>query len=199
MKNHHNDTPKSSEYFQPLLVDNIDQDIDEERQLKPVVRFNQVIQSMLHRFSDDVNRYKHATLSESLSSKLSLTIPQEDKPPLSVHIESTILANNETRRKISVQEWREDGTPAAFHRYHEEGDAVLRYDIEDMSKRMSLLSSSGSEISERVISERIEQTKNEIKNSELERQLGVNDQPVTIDEINKLAELLESAQVSRWN
>ena len=171
MKNHHNDTPKSSDYDQPRLIDNITQGIDKEGQLEPAVRFNQVIQSTLHRFPDYINRDKKPDRSESFSSKLGLTIPQEGKPPLSVHIESTIFADNKTKRQISVQEWREDGTPAAFQRYYQKGDDVLQCDVDDMSKRASLLSGPESEISEQVI-----------------------DQPVGIDEINKLAELLESAK-----
>lgn len=174
MKNHHNDTPKSSDYDQPRLIDDTTQGIDEERQLEPAVRFNQVIQSTLYRFSDYVNRDKKPDRSESFSSKLDLTIPQEGKPPLSVHIESTIFADKKTKRQISVQEWREDGITAAFKRYRQKGDDVLQCDVDDMSKRASLLSGSESEISEQVI-----------------------DQSVGIDEINKLAELLESAEVSR--
>ena len=37
--------------------------------------------------------------------------------------------------------------------------------------------------------------KNEIENDKLEQQMGLNRQPVGVDEINKLAELLESDEI----
>ena len=40
----------------------------------------------------------------------------------------------------------------------------------------------------------IDEYKNEIENDKLEQQMGLNRQPVGVDEISKLAKLLESAE-----
>ena len=40
----------------------------------------------------------------------------------------------------------------------------------------------------------IDECKNEIENDKLEQQMGLNRQPVGVEEISKLAELLESAK-----
>ena len=40
----------------------------------------------------------------------------------------------------------------------------------------------------------LDECRNEIENSKLEQQMGLNRQPVGVEEISKLAELLESAK-----
>ena len=43
------------------------------------------------------------------------------------------------------------------------------------------------------------EARNKVENGKLEQQMGLNRQPVGVEEINKLAELLESAEVFKFN
>ena len=78
------------------------------------------------------------------------------------------------------------------HDYYIEDDQVLRYDdnIAERSRELKrVLRPEGI-----IIIRMVDRCNNEIENDKLEQQMGLNCQPVGVDEISKLAELLESAK-----
>ena len=85
------------------------------------------------------------------------------------------------------------------HRYHMESrDEVLRYD-QDASEPgeidLILVDIHASDtIDENALKSFMARTENASRNQQLEKQLGVNDQPVGPYEIDKLTQLLEGAE-----
>ncbi len=105
------------------------------------------------------------------------------------------------------------GRESSRYELSRDGDTVTRHDMGDMYGKMQkqrsmgrvgLSSSNSGKDEKQELKEMIEETKNnisqlknEMKNQELARQMGYNDQPVGPEEIRSLAELLKHAQVYR--
>jgi len=80
----------------------------------------------------------------------------------------------------------------------ESQDEVLRYDlntdaVESVAPLPSRIRISGDNLRSRLEDD-MARLDNDIKNQQLERRLGVNDQPVRPGEIDTLAQLLEGAE-----
>ena len=89
-----------------------------------------------------------------------------------------------------------DGRDRETHRYYIEDDQVLRYDgnIAERSRKLGGVLRPEKSISIEGIKRALDMCRNEIENDKLEQQMGLNRQPVGVEEISKLAELLESAK-----
>ena len=183
--------PKSKAAEQMQFAGDFDTGLTMDEKLEAAVKFDDLVQSTLFRFAKFTDNFNHNAVSGdgSLSSLL-LAIPQEDGSFVSVAVESKSLDDGTKRRKIVIQEMY-DNRGRGLHRYYIEDDQVLRYD----NIRQAVLSDGLSTVlSAEGLRRNIAIVKNEAKNSELEQQMGINKQPVGVDEISKLAELLESAQ-----
>ena len=127
---------------------------------------------------------------DRVKSQVLLEIPQKDGSYILVSVESALLDNGDKERSISIMEWNEGIKET--HDYYIEDDQVLRYDdnIAERSRELKrVLRPEGI-----IIIRMVDRCNDEIENDKLEQQMGLNRQPVGVEEVHKLAKLLESAE-----
>ena len=165
-----------------------------EEKIRAAVEFDDLVQSTLLRFAGDAKTYDHTVLEDRVESIIPLEIPQEDGYYVLISVESALLDNGYKKRSVRITE--SDGRDKETHHYYIEDDQVLRYDNNLAERPRELKGALRPEesISIEGIKRMIDECKNEIENDKLEQQMGLNRQPVGVDEISKLAKLLESAE-----
>ena len=165
-----------------------------EEKIRAAVEFDDLVQSTLLRFAGDAKTYDHTVLEDRVESIIPLEIPQEDGSYVLISVESALLDNGYKKRSVRITE--SDGRDKETHHYYIEDDQVLRYDNNLAERPRELKGALRPEesISIEGIKRMIDECKNEIENDKLEQQMGLNRQSVGVDEISKLAKLLESAE-----
>lgn len=161
-----------------------------EEKLRAAKEFDDLVWLTLLRFAGDAKTYDHTESMDRVKSQVLLEIPQKDGSYVLVSVESALLDNGDKERSMSIMEWNEGSKET--HDYYIEDDQVLRYDdnIAERSRELKrVLRSEGI-----IIMRMVDRCNNEIENDKLEQQMGLNRQPVGVDEISKLAKLLESAE-----
>ena len=185
-----NNTHSSEAAKQMEFAEGFNPELATGEKLWAAAKFNDLVQSTLLRFAGDAKTYDHTVLTDGIKSNISLEIPQEDGSRVSVKVESALLDSGDEKRFISIAE--SDGRDKEMHHYYIEDGQVLRYD-DNIAKRSRelkrVLRPEGI-----IIIRMVDRCNDEIENDKLEQQMGLNRQPVGVDEINKLAELLESAE-----
>ena len=149
-----------------------------------------MIKSTLEKFRDRVNDWSNLKINDDKKEYLSLflQVPQEDGSYLSIHVKSESSTDNTRSREISVQEMR-GIRGGEYHGYYiEDGQdgqdgQVLRFDDDPSKpKRTPAVFDKNTGLF---------MMRNLTLQEEKDR--GINHQPVGVDEIDKLAELLKSA------
>jgi len=188
-----NNTRSSEAAKQMEFAEGFNLELTTEEKLRAAKEFDDLVQLTLLRFAGDAETYDHTESMDRVESQVLLEIPQKDGSYILVSVESALLDNGDKERSISIMEWDEGSKET--HDYYIEDDQVLRYDdnIAERSResRRVLRSESGSI---EIIMRMVDRCNNEIENDKLEQQMGLNRQPVGMEEISKLAELLESAK-----
>ena len=183
--------PNNSEAAKQMeFAEGFNPELTTEEKLQAAVEFDDLVQSTLLRFAEDAKTYDHTESMDRVKSQVLLEIPQKDGSYVLVSVESALLDNGDKERSISIMEFDEGSKET--HDYYIEDDQVLRYD-DNIAKRSRelkrVLHPEGI-----IIIRMVDRCNNEIENDKLEQQMGLNRQPVGVEEINKLAELLESAE-----
>ena len=161
-----------------------------EEKLRAAKEFDDLVWLTLLRFARDAKTYDHTESMDRVESQVLLEIPQKDGSYILVSVESALLDNGDKERSISIMEWDEGSKET--HDYYIEDDQVLRYDdnIAERSRELKrVLRPEGI-----IIMRMVDRCNNEIENDKLEQQMGLNRQPVGVEEVRKLAKLLESAE-----
>ena len=161
-----------------------------EEKIRAAVEFDDLVQSTLLRFAGDAKTYDHTESMDRVKSQVLLEIPQKDGSYILVSVESALLDNGDKERSISIMEWDEGSEET--HDYYIEDDQVLRYDDNIAKRSRELKRVLRSEVI--IIMRMVDRCNDEIENDKLEQQMGLNRQPVGVEEISKLAKLLESAE-----
>ena len=189
-----NNTHSSEAAKQMEFAEGFNPELTTEEKIRAAVEFDDLVQSTLLRFAGDAKTYDHTVLEDRVESIIPLEIPQEDGSYVLVSVESALLDNGDKKRSIRITE--SDGRDKETHDYYIEDDQVLRYDNNLAERPRELRGALCPEesISIEGIKRMIDECKNEIENDKLEQQMGLNRQPVGVEEISKLAELLESAK-----
>ena len=185
-----NNTHSSEAAKQMKFAEGFDSELTTEEKMRAAAKFNDLVQLTLLRFAGDAETYDHTVLKDGIKSRISLEIPQEDGSRVSVKVESALLDSGDEKRFISITE--SDGRDKERHNYYIEDDQVLRYDdnIAERSRELKrVLRPEGI-----IIIRMVDRCNDEIENDKLEQQMGLSRQPVGVDEISKLAKLLESAE-----
>ena len=185
-----NNTHSSEAAKQMEFAEGFNLELTTEEKLRAAKEFDDLVWLTLFRFAGDAKTYDHTVLTDGIKSNISLEIPQEDGSRVSVKVESALLDSGDEKRFISIAE--SDGRDKEMHHYYIEDGQVLRYDnnIAKRSRELKrVLRPEGI-----IIIRMVDRCNNEIENDKLEQQMGLNRQPVGVDEISKLAELLESAK-----
>ena len=188
-----NNTYNSEAAEQMKFAEGFDPELTTEEKLQAAKEFDDLIQSTFLRFAGDAITDDHTTLTDRVESNVYLEISQEDGSCVLVSVESATLDNGDEKRSISITE--SDEVNKKTHHYYIEDDQVLRYDGNVAERPRELRGARRPEsISIEGIMRKIDECKNEIENDKLEQQMGLNRQLVGVDEIHKLAKLLESAE-----
>ena len=172
------------------VAEGFNPELPTKEKLEAAAKFNDLVQLTLLRFAGDAETYNHTLSMDRIESQVLLEIPQKDGSYVLVSVGSALLDNGDKERSISIMEWDEGRKET--HDYYIEDDQVLRYDdnIAERSRELKrVLRPEGI-----IIIRMVDRCNNEIENDKLEQQMGLNRQPVGVEEINKLAELLESAR-----
>ena len=187
-----NNTYSSEAAKQMEFAEGFNPELTTEEKIRAAVEFDDLVQSTLLSFAGDAKTYDHTVFTDRVESSILLEIPQEDGSRVLVSVESATLDNGDEKRFISITE--SDGRDKESHHYYIEDDQVLRHDfntIEHLEKTKGMYAKG---LSVEGLEHNIATLKNEIENDKLEQQMGLNRQPVGVEEISKLAELLESAE-----
>ena len=196
--------PNNSEAAKQMeFAEGFNPELTTEEKLQAAVEFDDLVQSTLLRFAGDAKTYDLNAMdgSHSMESTLDLELSQKDGSVVSICVRSESRDNGSKSRGISLK----DRDTGEYHWYYIEGDFVLRYDdntslssMEEEDDDFDEIDMSGDEAYKHAVKSLLE-ARNKIENGKLEQQMGLNRQPVGVEEINKLAELLESAEVFKFN
>lgn len=189
-----NNTYSSEAAKQMEFAEGFNPELATEEKIRAAVEFDDLVQSTLLSFAGDAKTYDHTVFTDRVESSILLEIPQEDGSRVLVSVESALLDSGDKKRSIRITE--SDERDKEMHDYYIEDDQVLRYDNNLAERPRELRGALRPEesISIEGIKRMIDECKNEIENDKLEQQMGLNRQSVGVEEISKLAELLESAK-----
>ena len=186
-----NNTRSSEAAKQMEFAEGFNPELTTEEKLRAAKEFDDLVQSTFLRFAGDVKTYD---FNHSMESMLDLELSQKDGSVVSICVRSESRDNGPKSRGISL----EGKGVGEYHWYYIEDDFVLRHDGNTSLSSMEEedddfddeIDMSGDEAYKYAV-----EARNEIENDKLEeQQMGLNRQPVGVDEINKLAKLLESAE-----
>ncbi len=189
-----NNTYSSEAAKQMEFAEGFNPELTTEEKLRAAAEFGDLVWLTLLRFVGDAKTYDHTVVTDGIKSSILLEIPQEDGSCVSVEVESATLDNGDEERSIRIIEL--DGGDKERHHYYIEDDQVLRYDdnLAERSRELRGALRPEESISIEGIKHALDMCRNEVENRKLEQQMGLNSQPVGVEEINKLAKLLESAE-----
>ena len=189
-----NNTHNSEAAEQMKFAEGFDPELTTEEKLQAAAEFGDLVWLTLLRFAGDAKTYDHTVVTDGIKSSILLEIPQEDGSCVLVEVESATLDNGDEERSIRIIEL--DGGDKERHHYYIEDDQVLRYDdnLAERSRELRGALRPEESISIEGIRRALDMCRNEVENYKLEQQMGLNRQPVGVEEIGKLAELLESAE-----
>ena len=185
-----NNTRSSEAAKQMEFAEGFNSELTTKEKLQAAAEFDDLVWLTLLRFAGDAKTYDHTESMDRVESQVLLEIPQKDGSYILVSVESALLDNGDKERSISIMEWNEGSKET--HDYYIEDDQVLRYDdnIAERSRELKrVLRPEGI-----IIMRMVDRCNNEIENDKLEQQMGLNRQPVGVEEVRKLAKLLESAE-----
>lgn len=175
--------------------------LTDAEKMKAAYKLSALVDDLLLRFADSVyvNKFDYPGSNNGRDSSLGLRLPLGDDDELAIQVGSYSNDKEDMRKYIMLDNGR--------YRYHMESqDEVLRYDLNtDAVESVAPLPSpspspspshiriSGDNLRSRLEDD-MARLDNDMKNQQLEKQLGVNDQPVGPYEIDELTQLLEGAE-----
>ena len=189
-----NNTHSSEAAKQMKFAGEFNPKLPTEEKLRAAAEFDDLVQLTLLRFAGDAETYNHTLSMDRVESQVLLEIPQEDGSCVLVEVESATFDGGGEERSVRIIE--SDGGDKERHHYYIEDDQVLRYDdnLAERSRELRGALRPEESISIEGIKRALDMCRNEVENDKLEQQMGLNRQPVGVDEISKLAKLLESAE-----
>ena len=176
------------------VAEGFNPELTTEEKIRAAAEFEGLVLSTFLRFAGDAITYDHIVVPDGIKSSVPLEIPQEDGSRVLVKVESATLDNGDEERSVRIIE--SAGGDKESHHYYIEDDQVLRYDdnVAELSRELSGVLRPEESISIKGMKRALDMCRNEVENCKLEQQMGLNRQPVGVEEINKLAKLLESAR-----
>ena len=189
-----NNTHSSEAAKRMEFAEGSDPELTTEEKIRAAKKFGDLVLSTFLRFAGDAITYDHIVVPDGIKSSVLLEIPQEDGSCVLVEVESATFDGGGEERSVRIIE--SDGGDKERHHYYIEDDQVLRYDdnLAERSRELRGALRPEESISIEGIKRALDMCRNEVENRKLEQQMGLNSQPVGVEEINKLAKLLESAE-----
>ena len=169
--------------------------LSKEEKAQAAADFDDLVQETLLQFAGEANTYDHTVLTDRVKSSVLLYATQGERT-VTILTESTTLDDGTQDRMISLREQGGDS-----FRYHLEDGVVRRFDTPQGSESQRKIPKEltigrnlpPEEAYERTLAT-VDHLKNELANQKLERQMGINDQPVDTHEVAQLRELLTTAE-----
>ena len=159
-----------------------------------------MVDDILLKFADKVTVYDHTVQTDTRMATLLLKPKLDDGSALTISVNAYARDDGSAKKEISVQEIDQGHKGRKYHRYHADTeDQVLRFDRADMyehvqSRKDELITPLTSPaVAVAALEQKIASLHNEMANAKLEQDMGLNDQPVGADEIQQLADLIETA------
>lgn len=169
--------------------------LSKEEKAQAAADFDDLVQETLLRFAGEANTYDHTVRTDRVKSRVLLYATQGERT-VTILTESTTLDDGTQDRMISLRERGGDS-----FRYHLEDGVVRRFDTpqgSESQREMPQELTVGRNLPPEEAYERtlatVDHLKNELANQKLERQMGINDQPVDTHEVAQLRELLATAE-----
>jgi hypothetical protein len=169
--------------------------LSKEEKAQAAADFDDLVQDTLLRFAGEANTYDHTVRTDRVKSRVLLYATQGERT-VTILTESATLDDGTQDRIISLSEWGGDR-----FRYHLEDGVVRRFDTPQGSESQRKIPKEltiGRNLPLEEAYERapatVDHLKNELANQKLERQMGINDQPVDTHEVAQLRELLATAE-----
>ena len=189
-----NNTHSSEAAKRMEFAEGSDPELTTEEKIRAAKKFGDLVLSTFLRFAGDAKTYDHTVLEDGIKSSILLEIPQEDGSCVLVEVESATFDGGGEERSVRIIE--SDGGDKERHHYYIEDDQVLRYDdnLAERSRELRGALRPEESISIEGIKRALDMCRNEVENRKLEQQMGLNSQLVGVEEISKLAKLLESAE-----
>ena len=189
-----NNTHSSEAAKRMEFAEGSDPELTTEEKIRAAKKFGDLVLSTFLRFAGDAKTYDHIVVPDGIKSSVPLEIPQEDGSRVLVKVESATLDNGDEERSVRIIE--SAGGDKENHHYYIEDDQVLRYDdnVAELSRELSGVLRPEESISIKGMKRALDMCRNEVENRKLEQQMGLNSQPVGVEEMSKLAKLLESAE-----
>ena len=166
--------------------------LTDAEKMEAAYKISALVDDLLLKFADHTKIDDHTDMKVAM---LQLKMSLDDNEKISISVESHFYDDGSMCKLIFLT----DDKNHTKHRYHMESqDEVLRYD-QDASEpgEIDLILAdihNSDTIDENALKSFMARTENASRNQQLEKQLGVNDQPVGPDEIDKLTQLLEGAE-----
>ena len=169
--------------------------LSKEEKAQAAADFDDLVQETLLQFAGEANTYDHTVRTDRVKSSVLLYATQGERT-VTILTESTTLDDGTQDRMISLRERGGDS-----FRYHLEDGVVRRFDTPQGSESQRKIPQEltigrnlpPGEAYERTLAT-VDHLKNELANQKLERQMGINDQPVDTHEVAQLRELLTTAE-----
>ena len=189
-----NNTHSSEAAKRMEFAEGSDPELTTEEKIRAAKKFGDLVLSTFLRFAGDAKTYDQTVLEDGIKSSILLEIPQEDGSCVLVEVESATFDGGGEERSVRIIE--SDGGDKERHHYYIEDDQVLRYDdnLAERSRELRGALRPEESISIEGIKRALDMCRNEVENRKLEQQMGLNSQLVGVEEISKLAKLLESAE-----
>ena len=152
---------------------------------------------------DNVKNYKPGQILDNATSNLLLSVDNSDGSSLTVSLESSSTEEYDfmSPRSLSVQEIDTHSYGHELHTYElaRDGSEVIRVDAGDIYEKMKSDKKSDFGVMDvddmiSYAEDQIVEIQNEIKNADLEKELGLNRQPVDKEEIMNLAAITRQAK-----
>lgn len=166
-------------------------------------KLRELVDEILLRFHGDVKEYNGTIIQGEKQLSILLEVPVGGEVVLAAVKSSYREKEGATSAEIHITE-QQNGRDSRRYRYHIDPETdyeVLRYDIDDARGYARMAEHTLKRIDFRSdtaltdINFNISALKNALENQRLEKQMGVNDQPVGPEEIDKLRHFLEDARV----
>lgn len=187
--------PRTNNQEKIATVGQFAERLSKEEKARAAADFDDLVQETLLQFAGEANTYDHTVLTDRVKSSVLLYATQGERT-VTILTESTTLDDGTQDRMISLRERGGDS-----FRYHLEDGVVRRFDTPQGSESQRKIPQEltiGRNLPPEEAYERthatIDHLKNELANQKLERQMGINDQPVDAHEVAQLRELLATAE-----
>lgn len=176
------------------------EELEGAEELHAMRDFNDLVEDTLLQFAGDVWVHDDVWPDKTVNALLLKTPQDTEGSFMSICVELESLDNGTQERKISVQRMDRNGRGREYHEYYTDGDCVRRDDLGDIYDQMAYreVPKTGDPFDAvRFVlgGGMTGRSKDQSENTQLEQDVGLNRQPVGVEEVAALREVIESTEL----